>query len=109
MRKYITLLAFACFLFVGLQSTTAQNTPIEQAKAKTETLHKLVDLNKSQKKKIYEIYLADAKGEAIQDVEDVQDVMKYIHAILSPKQQAKLSKKLSKEAVRQKKINSHQG
>ena len=59
MKKYITLLTFACLLCFGLQTTTAQEiTPEISAKKKTMELAKMTNLSKEQLKSVYKIYLS---------------------------------------------------
>lgn len=59
MKRYITLLTFACLLCFGMQTTTAQEiTPEISAKKKTMELAKMANLSKEQLKSVYKIYLS---------------------------------------------------
>ena len=113
MKKYITLFAFACFFFVGLQTTTAQNptqdTPEIRAKLKTIALDKVVELNRTQTQQVYDIYLAYEKNEGVSETDAIQKVLKSIRKVLGAEQVEKFEQRYSKEITRQEKLKSHRG
>ena len=61
MKKYITLFAFVCMLFLGMQTATAQeeiepsatNTPEIRAKMRTLDMEKTIELTDAQVKQVY--------------------------------------------------------
>jgi Spy/CpxP family protein refolding chaperone len=105
MKKYITLLTFVCALFLGMQTTTAQNTTPEiKAKLKTIELSKKLELTDAQIKQVYEIYLAfetNSEGDAGMTLEKAR---KQISSLLQPEQQQQFAKTFSNEMLRQRKL-----
>lgn len=112
MKKYITLFAFVCMLFLGMQTTKAQediepsamDTPEIKAKLKTLDLAKTVELTDVQIKQVYEIFLAYEKnGQGIEGM-TLAKARKEITNLLLPGQREKFAKTFSKEVTRERKM-----
>jgi len=107
MKKYITLFTFLCVLFLGMQTATAQQSSDLKAKNKTISLEKPLELTTPQMKEVYKIFqVAYKQSEGYLSVDALHIAMKKINNILSPAQQAEMTKIFTIEIEKQKKIES---
>ncbi|MBC8756677.1 hypothetical protein H2O64_18535 [Kordia sp. YSTF-M3] len=111
MKKYITLFTFICVLFLGIQTATAQDDPLEtMAKDKTTALAKALDLSPAQVKLVFEIYYtAYEKNNGIISKDVLNGMRKKISAVLQPAQLEEFKISLNKEKERQDKIEGANG
>lgn len=104
MKRYITVFALLCAFFLGAQTVTAQESAELKAKNRTIKLEKSLELNTTQIKQVYAIFLELEKENSSPDAEALTMARKKISDILQPKQREEFYKSFKKEHMRQEKI-----
>lgn len=106
MKKYITLFTFVCVLFLGMQTTSAQETPEIKAKMKTLELAKKVELSDTQVKQVYAIYLAYVKNNPAGNDAALDLARKEISNVLEPRQQREFKTIFTREKQQKRKMET---
>ncbi len=109
MKKYITLFTFVCVLFLGIQTATAQESAELKAKNRTVKLEKTLELNSTQVKQVYEIFLAYEKENRVLNAAALDLARKKVNDLLQPAQRVEFKKSFMKEKARQEKIKGARG